>query len=360
MPVAGANGFLRLTLPELIRQAQADINANLPNADARLPQSNLDVLAISTAGLADEQLDAIDFHARQIHVTTATGDVGLGRHASEWGIPRKESTQASGELAATVTGGNPLRAGALFQTQTQIRVITTTDGVISGGVLVASCQAVEAGITGNLDAGTILTTVNPIPGVMGAIVTGDMRGGTDREQQEPWRGRILDRIQRPPQGGAEHDYVRWALEFPGVTRAWCFPKEQGIGTVVVRFAMDNNYPGGIPGADDAIALLRYIEMRRPVTAEVFVHAPVAAPINVTIRDLTPRTPDIERAIEDELQDMLFREGEPGGTLCINWFWEAVSIASGVRCHKIELPADDVALQIGELPLLGDVEYLPVP
>ena len=357
MPVPGANGFLRLTLPELIRQAQADINANLPNADARLPQSNLDVLSIATAGLTDEQLEAIDFHARQIHVTTATGDVGLGRHASEWGIPRKESTKATGELTATVTTGNPMRAGSLFQTATQIRVVTTADGVISGPQqLTAPCEAVEAGITGNLNAATILTTVNPIPGVMGATVTTDMRGGTDREDQEPWRGRVLDRIQRPPQGGAEHDYVRWSLEFPGVTRAWVFPKEQGIGTVVVRFAMDNNYPGGIPDPADAAALLSYIEMRRPVTAEVFVHAPVARALDVTIRDLTPRTPDIERAIEDELQDMLFREGEPGGTLCINWFWEAVTIATGVRCHKIDIPADDVVLQIGELPLLGQVDY----
>ena len=41
------------------------------------------------------------------------------------------------------------------------------------------------------------------------------------------------------QGGAEVDYVQWALGVPGATRAWCYPLEMGMGTVTVRFMMDN-------------------------------------------------------------------------------------------------------------------------
>jgi uncharacterized phage protein gp47/JayE len=350
------NGFFRRTLPELIEQAQADIEANLPGANARLAQSNLDVLAISAAGLADEQLDAIDHAARQIHVTTATG-VGLGRHGSEWRVPRKDAQRSTGTLLASTSGPAALPSGSLFATETGIQVRTTAVGVPVGPQLSAPIRAELPGVAGNLVAGTQLNTVNSIGGIVGAVVPALMIGGTDQEQQEAWRSRILDRIQRPPQGGAESDYVRWALEFPGVTRAWVFPREQGTGTVVVRFAMDDTYPGGIPTEADARALLAYIEPLRPVTAELFVYAPVARPIDVVVRDLVPRNEDTERAIADELADMLFREGVPGGTIAINWIWEAVSIASGVRTHKIDLPADDVILQVGELPTVGDINYV---
>ena len=65
-----------------------------------------------------------------------------------------------------------------------------------------------------------------------------MTGGTDTETDEQLRARILQRIQNPPMGGSAADYVAWALAVPGVTRAWAAP-EQGIGTITVRFLMDD-------------------------------------------------------------------------------------------------------------------------
>jgi uncharacterized phage protein gp47/JayE len=356
----GPNNFARMTLPELIAQAIADIDANLPAANARLAQNNLNVLAIMSSGLTDEQLDAIEYYATQIHVTTAN-ESGLERHAAEWGVPRKDATRATGRLIADVIGAAPLPARALFRDQTTlIEVRTTADGILVGATREAPIEAVAPGAASNLSAGTRLITVSPITGVTGAGLPNDMRGGTDQEDVEVWRSRILDRIQRPPQGGADFDYRRWALEFPGVTRAWVYPREQGLGTVVVRFAMDNTYPGGVPTQDDAAALLAYIEARRPVTAEIFVYAPVAHLLDVTIRDLIPRNETTEAAVIDELTDMLLREGRPGGTIAINWIWEAVSIASGVRTHKIDAPPDDVAIPIGGLPILGTVNYVATP
>ena len=356
----GPNNFARMTLPELIAQAVADIDANLAGANARLAQNNLNVLAIMASGLTDEQLDAIEYHATQIHITTAN-ETGLERHAAEWGVPRKEATRSTGSLIADVIGNAPLPARSLFRDQTTlIEVRTTADGTLVGATRQAPIEAVAPGAASNLAAGTRLITVSAITGVAGAGLPDDMRGGTDQEDVEVWRSRILDRVQRPPQGGADFDYRRWALEFPGITRAWVYPREQGTGTVAVRFAMDNTYPGGVPTQDDAAALLAYLEARRPVTAEVFVYAPVAHYLDVTIRDLIPRNDATEAAVIDELMDMLLREGQPGGTIAINWIWEAVSIASGVRTHKIDAPPDDVAIPIGELPILGDVLYTATP
>ena len=66
----------------------------------------------------------------------------------------------------------------------------------------------------------------------------ELTGGTDTETDDQLRARILHRIQNPPMGGAQADYVTWALAVPGVTRAWAAP-EQGPGTITVRFLMDD-------------------------------------------------------------------------------------------------------------------------
>ena len=351
------NGFIRETLPTLIRHAQTDVEANLRGSNARLPQNNLDALCCMAAGMVDEQLEGLDFYAEQIHVTTATG-VWLERHGAEWGIFRKEATRATGNLGATVTGAATVTAGSLFQTPARLQVrATQTVTAVGPGTLTVPCEAVLAGSEGNVAAGTLFDTVNPIANVTGAAVLAPgFAGGNPREGVEPYRSRILDRIQRPPQGGAWYDYRRWMLDFPGCTRAWVAPKQQGTGTVVCRFVMDETYPDGIPTAAEVERMVIWLDQHRPVTAEVFVYAPVPHAVDVTVRDLDPDTLPVRQAVEDELRDMLFREGEPGALLKQSWFWEAVSIAAGERSHTIVQPAGDVQLGVSELGVLGDLQF----
>ena len=355
------NGFQRETLPQLILRAQSDIEANLIGSVARLAQTNLDALACMSAGQADEQLAAIDYYSNQIHVTTANG-IWLERHGSEWGVMRKEATRASGFLTVVVAPNTTVPIGALFQTLERLQVRTTVVGSsIPGGTVDIAAEALETGPGGNLEAGTALDTVSPVAGVTGAVVAvPGFAGGTARELDEPYRRRVLDRIQEPPQGGAEYDYRAWMLSYPGCTRAWVAAKEQGIGTVVCRFAMDGTYPDGIPTPAEVARMAQYLDIRRPITAEVFVYAPIPRPVDVTVRDLIPNTPIVRQAVEDELRDMLLREGEPGAILYRSWFWEAVSIAAGERSHTIDAPAIDVQLQNGEIGVLGALTFVLTP
>ena len=75
--------------------------------------------------------------------------------------------------------------------------------------------------------------------------------------------RLLLRIRRPPHGGARHDYVGWALDKEShglaVTRAWDYGLELGLGTVTVRFMMDDAYADGIPLAADVTTVQTYID-----------------------------------------------------------------------------------------------------
>jgi uncharacterized phage protein gp47/JayE len=99
-----------------------------------------------------------------------------------------------------------------------------------------------------------------------------------------------------------------------------------------------------------------------VTAEVFVYAPVPRAIDVRVLDLTPDDPAgrVRQAVQDELRDMLLREGEPGAMLYRSWFWEAISIAAGERHHTLLDPPDNVQLLIGEIAVLGALNFERTP
>ena len=55
--------------------------------------------------------------------------------------------------------------------------------------------------------------------------------------------RLLAYIRRPPAGGNQYDYERWALELDYVAQAWCFPLGQGLGTVDVVILADKDTTG---------------------------------------------------------------------------------------------------------------------
>ena len=83
-------------------------------------------------------------------------------------------------------------------------------------------------------------------------------------------------------------YRAWALEVPGVTRPWIYPRQDGAGNskaayVTIRFMMDNSYEDGIPLPSDVATVKAHIEKNRPVTAKIIVLAPVAQPLHFTIQ-----------------------------------------------------------------------------
>jgi uncharacterized phage protein gp47/JayE len=88
-------------------------------------------------------------------------------------------------------------------------------------------------------------------------------GGFDTEDLEVWRARVLERYYWTPQGGADGDYVVWAKEVPGVTRAWTYRHWMGTGTVGVMIASSDLIN---PILDDATvaAVQAHIEPLAPV------------------------------------------------------------------------------------------------
>ena len=335
--------FSRPNLLTLIERAIADIESRLSGASARLRRSNLNVLARVHAGATHGLYGYLDWIAKQILPDQADAEI-LERHAGIWlTTGRIPASYASGPLTVSGTSGRVVAAGTVFKRADGTTYSVETEVTLTASTATVTVVADEAGQDGNTDEGTSLTLDSPIDGIEAtATVAADgLTGGADVEDHDSLRARVLDRIKNPPMGGAKADYVTWAKEVSGVTRAWCYPLEQGDGSVTVRFVRDDD-ANLIPDASEVAVVQAYIDARRPITADLVVVAPVAAPQAFVIA-ATPATTAVKAAIEANLRDLLLREAVPEGgsgegTILLSHMREAISLASGETDNTLVSPA----------------------
>ena len=348
--------FARPDLQTLIDRAAGDIETRLPGADARLRRSNLNVLARVHAGGVHGLYGYLDWLSQQILVDLAESEI-LERHASIWGIARVPAAFAVGQATATGTNGTVVPAGTIFRRADGAEYATTAEATIASSTATLTLTAIEAGQAGNASANTTLSIVTPIAGLNAAatVTASGLTSGADIEDDDSLRARVLARIQQPPHGGARHDYIAWAKEVPGVTRAWCYPQELGTGTVTVRFVRDDD-ASIIPDPAEVAIVQAYIDARRPVTANLTVVAPVAVPVAFQI-ELTPNSASVQAAVEAELRDLLLRESEPGSTILVSHIREAISLAAGETDHVLVAPAADITHTIGQMATFGSITWL---
>lgn len=348
--------FDRPTLPQIVDRIGADQESRLPGTDARLRRQALGVFARVLAGVAHGLHGHLAWLADQILPDTASAEI-LARHAAVWGVLRKAAAAATGQVIFAGQDGAVVPAGALLQRADGAEYATTGEAAISGAGAVVAVAAQQAGAAGNYAAGGLLSLVTPIPGVAGTatVATGGLGGGADTEGDDSLRQRLLARIQSPPHGGSAADYARWALEVPGVTRAWVYPGWLGIGTVGVAIVNDDTEE---VVADQATveACQEHIDAERPVTADVLVFAPVAVPLDLEVT-VTPDTPSVRAAVEAELRDLLRREAVPGGTIYLSRINEAISLAAGEQDHVLISPVANVEHGPGEIAVFGEIAWV---
>lgn len=353
--------FARPGLPTLIDRAAADIESRLPGADARLRRSNLNVIARVHAGATHGLYGFLDFIARQVLPNTADAEF-LDRHATLW-LPsgRLPAAYAVGQVVMTGTNGAVIPPSTVFKRADGATYSSTAEATIAAGQATVNIVADVAGSAGNAVAGITLNLDSPIANInaAGVVPAGALTGGADIEDDDSLRARVIARIQQTPHGGARHDYIAWAKEVPGVTRAWCYPLEMGDGTVTVRFVRDND-ASLLPDPAEVAAVQAYVEALAPVGMQIFVVAPVAAPIAFQV-ELTPATASAKAAVEASLRDLLIREAEPEGgagegVVLLSHIREAISLAAGETDHVLVAPVADVAPAVGQMATFGIIAW----
>lgn len=348
-------------------QVRDHIAAALPGADASVPNSVLRVLGDAMASLAHDNDLHLAWLARQMLPDTAE-DAYLDRWAAIW-LPegRKGAQRSAGQIIVTGATGSqvPTHARLLATVyDSGRRSVPLVFRVLEGRTLTGTSaqlgvEAITPGALGNLDEGARLAFELVPNGIDGqaTVAPPGLAGGADIENDRDLQARLIDRIQQPPHGGAANDYVQWALEFPGVTRAWA-RSELGPGTVTLRILLDDVRAAnhGLPEPEDLALVLAKIDALRPVTvADHWVLGPTAVPLNLTITDIAPDTPEARAAIGTELRAMLRARAAPGQTIFASWVREAISTATGEDHHDIVL-SNIVPASAGHIVVPGTVTY----
>ena len=332
-------------------------------AKAMIPNSVLRIMSDAMAGLAHLVMLYLDWLAKQLLPDTAE-KVWLDRHGNIWLVNsdgskgRKAATYAKGTVRFEGLTGYAVPGGSTLKGANGVQYQTVGDALVgSGGLADAPAVALTAGVVSNLADGDVIAIAPPIPGIDTATLYGPMSGGVDEETDDQLRERVLWRIQNPPMGGSEADYVTWAMACPGVTRAWA-ACEIGPGTMTVRFLMDDLYPDnyGLPQPNDIMAVSDYIDSKRPVTVkDCFVLAPILFFYDITIIDLTVDDPTVRARIEASIKAVELARSKPGQTWYRSWVDEAVSQAVGEETHELVYETT-VMPAAGYMPTLGTVLY----
>lgn len=379
--------FKRKTLSELREENRQFMQAELKNVGALLRFGNLKVVADMDAGMSHLHYAYLDYIALQTNPFTSTGEWLAGWMALKQTYRKAATAARSPAVRATGTSGATLPAGTVLNRADGYQYVTDSEMAISAGKSgTASVTALlpdisddvsGGGSTGNADAGTLLTLDANVPGIDNTLTLIEpATGGADIEKEEDFRQRGLQAYQNPPQGGSDADYKKWALEIPGITRAWVKRRGMGVGTVIIYIMCDGNDTtnNGFPTGTDGVSSLEdwgvlkatgdqgrvadYIYPLQADTAIIYVCSPIKKVVDLSISGIPNADSDTIQAIKDAINSLFFENGNPDGNgkIYLSDINGALSQVEGSTGYVLESPAQNIVLETGELPLLGEVNF----
>lgn len=339
------------SLPVLISRTQSDL------ASDALRRSDAQVLARTMGGTAYGLYGYLNWIVDQILPDKADEETLERIAALRLNQPRNAAQPAEGGVTFNAVAGAVLDVDVVLQSGDGRMYRVTTGVTTVAGINTTTIKAVDAGALGNAEPGLALTLVQPVPGVINAftVIAPGLSGGIAKESVESLRARVIRSYRVIPHGGSVDDYETWALEVPGVTRAWCRGNYLGPGTVGL-FVMRDNDPSPVPTPIQLQEIKEYIEPLRPVTAELYVLAPTEKPVFYSIHPV-PDTSAVRAAITASLKDLHEREAGLGETLLISHIREAISGAAGETDHSLTVPSANVAAATKELLTFGGITWL---
>ncbi|WP_454626966.1 baseplate J/gp47 family protein [Bradyrhizobium cenepequi] len=362
------------SLADLLARARAAFRTYLPGTDAWSWPNNIYASAKVIAGMAFEVFGFASYISKMIFASTAPDLETLQLHGAEFGLPLLPAAPASGKVTFTSSTAITVDTGAQLQRVDGTTYLVTAGGTLSiPGTLILPVTCSANGAIANAVEGTPLTVASGLTGTATvAVGPGDLALGSDVEDKESYRQRILFRKRNPPHGGAPSDYVIWGRQAAGVTRVFVERLYAGPGTVRVFIFMDGGFPDGIPDSTAVAAVRDYIATVQPASAVVVVAAPVPRTVDITIDNLVPDTTDMRNAIVAEIKAAFLRKGrvagqdtQHGGMPYLatpakfqhEWVVQAISNTAGVESYDLITPTADTVLQVGETAVPGTISFV---
>lgn len=367
--------FTRPTLTQIIERVKTDIKNGL-GLTAILRRSFEEVIAKSIGGVAHTLHGHIAYAITKKFFPDTGDEETVVRWGTLYNLPRLEAQFAEIEIDVTATTGGSVVGGATVYVRSDGQEYTVKDSVAiaAGETESVTIVANDSGSGPNMDIGDEVELQSAIAGIQStATVTGTSVSGSEQEELEAYRTRVLERLQDPPAGGTVTDYIAFAKTVVGVTRVWVLPNFLGQGTVGLTFVRDDEDPI-IPDASEVEEVQEAVLALQPVPADLTTFIPNETQMNPSIQ-LKPNTSEVQAAVEAELKDMLSREAQVrdasdpdqvglgvqfDGTIALSLINEAISIAAGEEDHVLLSPAADVQPQSGGLVTLGTITWSTLP
>lgn len=246
--------------------------ARMPGMDSREGSVTFDSVAAVAYSL-EEVYFALENYLNLVFADTSAGEF-LDRFAVLINVERKEAVKAvrKGKFDREID------LGARFSTAGDTPLIYTVVeyGGEEDGAYTYLLECETAGKAGNEYFGNLIP-VEYINGLGQAVLSDIEINGADRETDEAFRERLLNRMQRPSTSGNVNDYYNWTMAYAGVGAAKIFPLDNGPGTVGVVIVNQDK-----EAADDSLvsSVAAYIETVRPIGASVTVESAAQKTINI--------------------------------------------------------------------------------
>lgn len=205
------------------------------------------------------------------------------------GVFKNQPTKATGVITFTGMQGTIITKGTIVTTvatdekqSIEFELLETkTIGENETVDIKAECK--ESGTIGNVSKGSISVLLGYISGVKSVTNKEDFRGGTDIEDEEHFRERVLVAEQEDKLSGASSDYIRWAKEVDGVGYAYVVSEWAGAGTVKVLI-LDKNRKAATQELIDKVQEYIY-----PLNISEGENRDGKAPIGALVTVVTPDT-----------------------------------------------------------------------
>ena len=293
--------------------------------------------------LAEVYLE-LDGTLKESSAVTAEEYESLKNKGADIGLFPLAAYKAAGYVTFYGDDGTEIEIETAVQTEAELVFYTTKAAVIADGEVAVPVIAEDFGVTYNLPPETIIDMPVMVIGVVSVINHEAIAGGTDEEDMEHFRTRLLDKVRRPSTGGNKYDYENWAREVPGVGFAKCIPRWQGKGTVQVLVCD----VGGLPAEPPLCQRVEtYIIDIQPIGADVTVSPPLKQTVNILVKiDSLEPLEDVQERIETKIRDYLKGLVFSGTSLSYAQIGRLIFEVPGVRDY-----ADlEINGQTGNIPL----------
>ncbi|MDI0265497.1 baseplate J/gp47 family protein [Clostridioides difficile] len=205
------------------------------------------------------------------------------------GVFKNQPTKATGVITFTGVQGTIIAKGTVVTTvatdekQSIEFELLETKSIGENETVDIKAECRETGTIGNVSQNTVTVLLGSINGIKSVNNKEDFKGGTDIEDEEHFRERVLVAEQEDKLSGASSDYIRWAKEVAGVGYAYVVPEWNGAGTVKVLI-LDKNRKAATQELIDKVQEYIY-----PLNISEGENRDGKAPIGALVTVVTPET-----------------------------------------------------------------------